>query len=108
MAAQGLSLAIASNTVQFVVSALLREGRVRRSFIGVTGQTVPIPRRLARAHQLATASGVLAAAVERGAPPMWPVSGRATSSCRLATSASAASMTSIASSQPIGLASRLR
>jgi S1-C subfamily serine protease len=68
MAAQGLSLAIASNTVQFVVSALLREGRVRRSFIGVTGQTVPIPRRLARAHQLATASGVLAAAVERGSP----------------------------------------
>jgi S1-C subfamily serine protease len=68
MAAQGLSLAIASNTVQFVVSALLREGRVRRSFIGVTGQTVPIPRRLARAHQLATSSGVLAAAVEPGSP----------------------------------------
>jgi len=66
--AQGLSLAIASNTVQFVVSALLREGRVRRSFIGVTGQSVPIPRRLARAHQLAAASGVLAASVEKGSP----------------------------------------
>ena len=61
--AQGLSLAIASNTVQFIVSALLREGRVRRSFIGVTGQSVPVPRRLARAHQLAAASGVLAASV---------------------------------------------
>jgi S1-C subfamily serine protease len=68
MAAQGLSLAIASNTVQFVVSALLREGRVRRSFIGVTGQSVPIPRALARAHQLAAASGVLAVAVEPGSP----------------------------------------
>src|SRR5262245_14142521 len=68
MAAQGLALAIASNTVQFVVSALLREGRVRRSFIGVSGQSVPIPRRLARAHQLATASGVLATAVEPGSP----------------------------------------
>ena len=66
--AQGLSLAIASNTVQFIVSALLREGRVRRSFIGVTGQSVPVPRRLARAHQLAAASGVLAAAVEKGSP----------------------------------------
>jgi len=66
--AQGLSLAIASNTVQFVVSALLREGRVRRSFIGVTGQTVPIPRRLARAHQLAASSGVFAASVEQGSP----------------------------------------
>lgn len=66
--AQGLSLAIASNTVQFVVSALLREGRVRRSYIGVTGQSVPVPRRLARAHQLAASSGVLAAAVEKGSP----------------------------------------
>lgn len=66
--AQGLSLAIASNTVQFVVSALLHEGRVRRSFIGVTGQSVPVPRRLARAHQLAAASGVLAASVETGSP----------------------------------------
>ena len=66
--AQNLSLAIASNTVQFVVSALLREGRLRRSYIGVTGQTVPIPRRLARAHQLAVSSGVLAAAVESRSP----------------------------------------
>jgi S1-C subfamily serine protease len=65
---QGLSLAIASNTVQFVVSALLREGRVRRSFIGVTGQSVPVPRPLARAHQLAADAGVLAAAVEPGGP----------------------------------------
>jgi S1-C subfamily serine protease len=66
--AQGLSLAIASNTVQFVVSALLREGRVRRSYIGVTGQSVPIPRRLARAHRLAVSSGVLAVAVEPRSP----------------------------------------
>jgi S1-C subfamily serine protease len=66
--AQGLSLAIASNTVQFVVSALLREGRVRRSFIGVTGQSVPIPPRLARAQGLLATSGVLVAAVEPGSP----------------------------------------
>ena len=59
--AQGLSLAIASNTVRFVVSALLREGRVRRSYIGVTGESVPVPRSLARAHRLAVTSGVRAA-----------------------------------------------
>jgi S1-C subfamily serine protease len=68
MHGQGLSLAIASNTVQFVVSTLLRDGRVRRSFIGVTGQSVPIPRALARAHHLAIASGVLATAIEPGSP----------------------------------------
>ena len=66
--AQGLSFAIASNTAQFVLSALIREGRVRRSFIGVTGQSVPIPRRLARHHQLAVSSGVLAVGVEAGSP----------------------------------------
>lgn len=66
--AQGLSFAIASNTAQFVLSALIREGRVRRSFIGVTGQSVPVPRRLARHHQLAVASGVLAVGVEPSSP----------------------------------------
>jgi S1-C subfamily serine protease len=67
-AAQGLSFAIASNTVRFVLSALLRHGRVLRSFIGVTGQTVPLPRRLAREHRIAGASGVLVVAVERASP----------------------------------------
>src|SRR4029079_14225958 len=46
--AQGLCFAIASNTVRFVVSRLLRDGRVRRSYIGVAGQKVPVSRRLAR------------------------------------------------------------
>ncbi len=49
--AHGLSFAIASNTAQFVLSALIREGRIRRSFIGVTGQSVPIPRWLTRDYQ---------------------------------------------------------
>ena len=50
--AQGLCLAIASNTAQFVAARLIRDGRIRRSYIGVAGQTVPIPRALARANQL--------------------------------------------------------
>jgi S1-C subfamily serine protease len=66
--AQGLSFAIASNTARFVLSALIREGRVRRSSIGVTGQSVPIPRRLARDHRLAVASGVLTVSIESGSP----------------------------------------
>src|SRR5262249_27191689 len=43
--AQGISFAIAVNTASFVVSQHLRDGRVRRSTIGVAGQNVPIPRR---------------------------------------------------------------
>jgi S1-C subfamily serine protease len=66
--AQGLCLAIASNTAQFVVARLIRDGRVRRSYVGVAGQTVPIPRALARANQLAVSSGVLVVSVEPASP----------------------------------------
>ena len=66
--AQGLCFAIASNTVRFVASRLIRDGRIRRSYLGVAGQHVPIPRRLVRAHQLGAASGVLVASTERSSP----------------------------------------
>ena len=56
--AQGLCFAIASNTVTFVASRLLRDGRVRRSYIGVAGQRVPIARAIARDQRLAVTSGV--------------------------------------------------
>jgi S1-C subfamily serine protease len=66
--AQGLCFAIASNTARFVVSRLLRDGRIRRSYIGVGGQNVPISRSTARANQIAVSSGVLVVSVEPGSP----------------------------------------
>jgi S1-C subfamily serine protease len=66
--AQGLCFAIASNTARFVAARLMRDGCIRRSYIGVAGQNVPIPRGLARAHQLAVSSGVLVVSVEAGSP----------------------------------------
>jgi len=66
--AQGLSFAIASNTAQFVVAALVRHGRLKRSYVGVIGQTVPVPRAHARANGLAVSSGVLVTALEPGSP----------------------------------------
>ena len=66
--AQGLCFAIASNTVQFVAVRLIRDGRIRRSYIGVAGQSVPIPRALARFHQLVVSSGVLVVTVELNSP----------------------------------------
>jgi S1-C subfamily serine protease len=68
MPAQGLCFAIASNTARFVASRLIRDGRVRRSYIGVAGQNVPIPRALARANQLAVSSGVQVMSVEANSP----------------------------------------
>ena len=66
--AQGLCFAIASNTARFVASRLIRDGRIRRSYIGIAGQNVPIPRVQARANQLAVSSGVLVISSEPGSP----------------------------------------
>ena len=66
--AQGLCFAIASNTARFVASRLIRDGRMRRSYIGLVGQTVPIPRAVARENQLAVTSGVFVVSVEKDSP----------------------------------------
>lgn len=66
--AQGICFAIASNTVRFVASRLMRDGRIRRSRIGVAGQQTAIPRPLARATQIAVSSGVLVASIEDDGP----------------------------------------
>ena len=55
---QGISFAIPINTARHIVSQLLRDGRVRRSVIGIAGQDVEIPRRLVRALRLEQARGV--------------------------------------------------
>lgn len=66
--AQGICFAIASNTVATVVSLLLREGRVRRAYLGLAGQTVPVLRRLVRFHDLTRETAVFVSSVEPGSP----------------------------------------
>jgi S1-C subfamily serine protease len=66
--AQGICFAVASNTASFVVTELIRHGRVRRASIGVAGQTVPLPQRIVRAAGLTSRSGVVIVAVEPGSP----------------------------------------
>ena len=68
MPAHGLSFSIASNTVRFVVSRLLRDGRIRRSYVGIGGQKTPIGRQMARHHGLAMASAVRVMSVESSSP----------------------------------------
>ena len=66
--AQGLCFAISMSTARWVAGKLIKEGRVRRSFIGVGGQNVPLSRRIVRFHNLQRGSGVLVISVEPGSP----------------------------------------
>jgi S1-C subfamily serine protease len=65
---QGLSFAVPISTAMLVVPALLRDGRVRRGYLGIAGQTVPLLRRVTRFHHLAQDSAVLVTSVEPKAP----------------------------------------
>jgi len=66
--AQGICFAIAINTAAFVVGKLIHEGRVRRAYLGVGGQTVPLHRRVVRFHNLPIESAVFVASVEADSP----------------------------------------
>jgi len=65
---QGLSFAVPISTAMLVVPALLRDGRVRRGYLGIAGQTVPLLRRVTRYHQLTQDHAVLVTSVEPNAP----------------------------------------
>jgi S1-C subfamily serine protease len=66
--AQGICFAIASNTARFVAGWLIKEGKIRRSYIGVAGQNVPIHRRVVRFYNLPLETGVLVVSVEKNSP----------------------------------------
>ena len=66
--AQGLCFAIAANTAQFVVGRLIRDGRIRRSYVGVAGQNTPIARQIVRFYGMAVSSGILVVTIEPDSP----------------------------------------
>jgi len=66
--AQGICFAVASNTAQFVLSEIIRHGYVRRAYIGVAGQTAPIPRRHALLAGIDNTMGALLAQIEPDGP----------------------------------------
>jgi S1-C subfamily serine protease len=68
--AQGICFAIGINTAKFVASRLLRDGRIRRSWIGVSAQTVPVHRRVVRFFGLPKESGVVVVGVEERSPAL--------------------------------------
>jgi len=68
MGAQGICFAIGADTAEFVASHLIRDGRIRRSYLGLMGQGVPLHRRIVRYYDLPTDSGLLVESVIPGGP----------------------------------------
>jgi S1-C subfamily serine protease len=66
--AQGICFATAIDTVKWVVLQLLKDGRVRRGFLGLAGANVPLARRIARHFELDNARAVRVETVEKGGP----------------------------------------
>lgn len=68
MGGQGLSFAVASNLAKFVVGKLILEGRVRRGYIGIGAQAVPLPAKWLNALEVKTKGGIQIQTVEANGP----------------------------------------
>jgi S1-C subfamily serine protease len=66
--AQGLCFAIAANTAQLVTAWLIRDGKIRRSYLGLAGQNATIHPKLVRHHKLTNNQGVMVAGTEPNGP----------------------------------------
>ena len=66
--AQGICFATAINTAKFVAARLIKDGRIRRGYIGVAGQNAPLHRLLVRGHHLPVGTGIFVISVEQNSP----------------------------------------
>jgi S1-C subfamily serine protease len=68
LAAQGICFAIAINTAKYVTGKLIKEGKIKRSYIGLGGQNVSLHRRIVRFYHLPVESGILVVSIEDNSP----------------------------------------
>jgi S1-C subfamily serine protease len=66
--AQSIAFAVASNTANYVVSELLRFGRVRRGYIGIAADTIDLHRKIALKAGLQQTTSVRIRRIEPGSP----------------------------------------
>jgi S1-C subfamily serine protease len=66
--AQGICFATSIDTAKFVAGRLIRDGKVSRSYIGLAGQNVPLPRRIVRYYNLVVESGIFVISFETDSP----------------------------------------
>ncbi len=68
MPAQGICFAIAVDTAKFVAGRLIRDGKIKRGYIGMAGQNVPILRKIVRYYNLPNETGVLILSMDADSP----------------------------------------
>ena len=66
--AQGICFAVSSNTASHVLTEILRHGRVRRAYVGIGAQTLPLPRRMARSLGIGSGLAAIVTTVEPDGP----------------------------------------
>jgi S1-C subfamily serine protease len=66
--AQGICFAVAANTAKFVLGELVRHGRVRRGYIGISAAQTRLPRRIRHVAGVAQDSAVVFTGVEPASP----------------------------------------
>jgi S1-C subfamily serine protease len=66
--AQGICFATSISIAKYVTAALMKDGKIRRAYIGIAGQNVTLHRRLIRFYDLPIETGVLVASTEQGSP----------------------------------------
>lgn len=66
--AQGISFTVPINTAKWVVSEIITHGRVKRCYLGITGQSRPVDRRIQRHFGLESETVVEVVNVVKGGP----------------------------------------
>lgn len=68
MSAPGICFAVPINTAKMILTPLIKDSKIRRGYIGIGGQNVPLPRRVVLFHELSVESGVLIISIENNSP----------------------------------------
>ncbi|MGH2523977.1 MAG: S1C family serine protease [Anaerolineales bacterium] len=68
--AQGLSFSVPVNTARWVMAELFTRGKVRRAYLGLSGQARPLSRRAQRYFGLSASSAVEVIALEKDGPAL--------------------------------------
>jgi S1-C subfamily serine protease len=66
--AQGICFSIPVNTAKYIAATLMKDGKVTRAYLGISGQVLEIAKPALRTHALTGARGVMISDVQKNGP----------------------------------------